>query len=278
MKSEFVPFIRESGVPSGVPLVFFHGFPGSHLQAAILEPFAEKFAIRILAPDRPGYGFSDPLSGKGIRDFISGLDRALERKGVDKFYVVGVSGGNPSAICAAGHFGDRVLAVGSICGLAPYPEAREYFYKFAKTGLDVAMRTPEFLMKTIVNQFIKGINPEDKIDLMISHLDEADRQALSNLQVRQALLQSMDLARRQGAAGIVFDLKSFSSPWPVDWAAIKSPHYLWHGKQDRVLSYGMSEYVHRKIPHSKLKLYPEDGHYSLPILRAGEILADLTGA
>jgi pimeloyl-ACP methyl ester carboxylesterase len=278
MTSPFIPYIHESGEPEGRPLVVFHGFPGSHIQGSMFEAHAKKYNVRILAPDRPGYGYSDPLPGKGLSEFLDGLNRALERKKIERFYVAGVSGGNPSALCTAARFGQRVLAVGSICGLAPYPEAREHFYKFARTGLDLAMKTPEILMRPFINQFLKGIKPEEKIDLMVRKLSQPDQKALENLQVRATLLQSMALARRQGAGGMVFDLKSFATRWPCQWQDIQSPHFLWHGEQDRVLSHTMSEFVHAKIPHSRLKLYPEEGHYSLPILRAGEILADLTGA
>ncbi|MGZ3722283.1 MAG: alpha/beta fold hydrolase, partial [Bdellovibrionales bacterium] len=134
MKAENAPFIYEAGLPGGTPLIFFHGFPGSHKQGALLEPLAHKFGLRVLAPDRPGYGYSEPLPGKGLREFILSLEVALERLGVDKFYLLGVSGGNPAAVCAAGYFGSRVLGLGSLCGMAPYPEARDLYYKYARTG------------------------------------------------------------------------------------------------------------------------------------------------
>jgi len=278
MKTEYVPFIKEYGEPEGTPLVFFHGFPGSHLQGTVFKDHTKRFNLRVLAPDRPGYGYSDPLPGKGLIQFLDGLERALEKRGVEKFYLIGVSGGNPAALCMAARHGDRVLGLGSICGMTPYSETRDLFYKFARTGFDFAAKSPEFLMRTIINPFIKMANPEARLKEFAVKLNQADQEALKREWVLTTMKESLDLSRRQGASGFIFDLKAFSAAWPMQWSQITSPYYLWHGQEDLVLSHKMSEYAHSKVPHSKLKLYPKDGHYSLPIDRAGEILADLTGA
>jgi pimeloyl-ACP methyl ester carboxylesterase len=277
MTDENAPFIYECGVKDGTPLVFFHGFPGSHKQGFLLEPHAARFGLRILAPDRPGYGYSQPLPGKGLREFVAQLERALDRLGVQRFYLLGVSGGNPAAVTAAGHFGSRVLALGSLCGLAPYPESRDLVYKFIRTGFDLARKTPEFFMRMTINQFIKGFDPRVRLDEMIAKLSPADQECLSDPAIRESLYESIELARRQGGLGIIFDLKSVSQPWPVDFAAIKCPHFIWHGLEDRVLPHSLSELLHRKIPHSKLKLFAGEGHYSLPLQYSAEILSDLTG-
>jgi pimeloyl-ACP methyl ester carboxylesterase len=271
------PFIYETGVKGGTPLVFFHGFPGSHKQADLLAPYAEKFNLRILAPDRPGYGYSEPLAGKGLTEFMRQLEKGLSRLGVDKFYLLGVSGGNPAAVTAAGYFGARVIALGSLCGLAPYPESRDLMYKFARTGFDLARKTPEFFIRMTINQFLKGINPEARLEEMIAKLSAADRKILSRAEIRASLFESIELARRQGGAGMVFDLKTVTVAWPVDFAALECPHFIWHGTEDRVLPHALSELLHELVPHSKLKLFPGEGHYSLPLQYSAEILADLTG-
>jgi len=46
----------EGGDPNGVPVFYFHGFPGSRLEATLLPPSG----IRLIGVDRPGYGLSTP--------------------------------------------------------------------------------------------------------------------------------------------------------------------------------------------------------------------------
>jgi pimeloyl-ACP methyl ester carboxylesterase len=206
---------------------------------------------------------------------MKGLEIALEQKKVDRFYVVGVSGGNPAAVTTAAFFGERVLALGSICGMAPFHDAPDLFAPYQRNGFNMARRTPEFLLRTMINHFLKGFDPATKLDGMLKYLHSTDQAVLREPHVRAAMLESVELARRHGSAGVLFDLKTMSDRWPVDWSKLRCRFHLWHGERDNVLPYAMSEYVHSQVPHASLKLYPEEGHYSLPIRRAEEILKDM---
>lgn len=49
-----------SGVSDGYPVIAHHGTPGSRLFAAILSTVATEENVRLIVPDRPGYGRSSP--------------------------------------------------------------------------------------------------------------------------------------------------------------------------------------------------------------------------
>lgn len=267
--------IFESGVSSGTPVVFFHGFPGCHKQVQFLEPHAKSFNLRVLSPDRPGYAYSQATPGKGLKHFLDDLEEELDQRGIKQFYVLGVSGGNPAAVSAASRFGERVLALGSVCGLAPYSEVPKIFDLPQQRGLMIAKNTPEFMLRPLIERFIAGWDPNVRIGEFANRLNERDRALLNDPETKKAIIESIMLARRQGAAGIVFDLKSYTSKWPADYDKIVSPYLLWHGEQDKILPAKMSEYLSSKVKHSRLKLYPQEGHYSLAIQRAEELLTDL---
>ena len=48
---------RATGAPDGDPLFYFHGFPGSRLEADLLCKDAGVRGWRVFAIDRPGMGF-----------------------------------------------------------------------------------------------------------------------------------------------------------------------------------------------------------------------------
>ena len=48
------------GDPDGFPVVVHHGTPGSRLFGALLSEPAIEAGVRLLVPDRPGYGRSSP--------------------------------------------------------------------------------------------------------------------------------------------------------------------------------------------------------------------------
>ena len=45
------------GDPQGIPILYFHGSPGSRLEAIFAEDAAIKHGYKIYALDRPGMGF-----------------------------------------------------------------------------------------------------------------------------------------------------------------------------------------------------------------------------
>jgi pimeloyl-ACP methyl ester carboxylesterase len=257
--------------------VFFHGFPGSHKQAYVLKPWAKTFNLRVFAVDRPGYGLSDPNSGHNLKKFMPNLEAALNRFNIDRFYVVGVSGGNPAAVVSAGYFKDRVAALGSVCGLIPFePHTKKHFREFHRRGLNVAKHFPRALMKPILEKRLRNFQPEDRLEFLMEWLDPADGEILKNDETRRALIESLNLASRQGAHGLVFDIKTFAKPWPVSFQDIRCPYFIWHGQRDKILPWQMATFLNSQVPHSKLKLYPGEGHYSLAMNRVEEILSDLT--
>jgi pimeloyl-ACP methyl ester carboxylesterase len=276
--SQFIPFKTEFGLKEGQPLIFFHGFPGSHLQGVVLDKAAQKLGLRVLSYDRPGYGHSKPLRVGKLNDFILGLERSLDELSIERFFLVGVSGGNPGAMVAAKYFGPRVIALGGICGLAPYREAASCYTPFTRRGLDLARKTPEPLFGILINQFLKGFKPDTQLEKMLKNLSPPDQRALRDPTIRETLLESMKMARIQGSPGISFDLKSFVSPWSSEIQKIKCPYFIWHGLQDHILPPAMAEYLHHQLPHSQLKLFPGEGHYSLPVYRSEEILSDLVSS
>jgi len=64
-------------------MVFLHGTPGSRRLAELFESTARDTDVRILAPDRPGYGRSDPWSDRSIRDGGRVVRTVLDHAGID---------------------------------------------------------------------------------------------------------------------------------------------------------------------------------------------------
>lgn len=55
----------EYGDPDGIPVLLFHGLPGSRLAWGFLPDNPFPPGLRVIAPDRPGYGRSAPNPGHG---------------------------------------------------------------------------------------------------------------------------------------------------------------------------------------------------------------------
>lgn len=61
------------GDRSGPCLFFFHGAPMSRLHLVPLEGQFAALGLRVIAPDRPGYGGSSPQPGRSMADWLTRL-------------------------------------------------------------------------------------------------------------------------------------------------------------------------------------------------------------
>ena len=82
----------EWGAPSGPVVLAFHGSPGSRVWWPG-EAETRAAGVRLVTVDRPGYGGSDPLPGRRIVDWAADVADLNELWGIDRFGVVGWSGG-----------------------------------------------------------------------------------------------------------------------------------------------------------------------------------------
>jgi pimeloyl-ACP methyl ester carboxylesterase len=61
--------VHHFGDPEGAPLLFFHGWPSDASMGALLDDAARKHRFRVIAPDRPGIGRSDPQPRRTLADW-----------------------------------------------------------------------------------------------------------------------------------------------------------------------------------------------------------------
>src|SRR5262245_41433229 len=81
------------GPDAGVPVVWCHGGPGSRLEPAAAEAAAGELGLRLIGIDRPGYGLSTPVVGRSIASWVPDGLAVLDRLGIERFAVIGVSTG-----------------------------------------------------------------------------------------------------------------------------------------------------------------------------------------
>lgn len=266
---------------NGRPVVFFHGFPGSHIQAEAMVPFVEPHGLFLIACDRPGYGGS---YGRGHAvEFVKGLREILAGHVPGRFDIVGVSGGSPWAHVMASHFADEVRTLTVISGLCPLNnETRGYFNKTQLRGLWLRSQLPALVSEWVIKVAMKGFNPEAAMKGFLAQLDSSDQDILNQPENRELLLRSMVLARAQHGAGIAFDAELYRRNWLHDicdhGALQKVPTYYFHGLRDRVLDVGMAEWMVKRNPRAQIRFFEDEGHYSLAMRQAGAILADVVAA
>jgi pimeloyl-ACP methyl ester carboxylesterase len=262
--------------------------------------------IRLIAYDRPGYGLSDRHVGRKVADAAADVAALADTLGIDRFAVVGRSGGGPHALACAALLPGRVTSAASLVGLAPRHadglnwfagmgegNVRNYTTAWRATdegdagedgelasSADLAGRLALFTDSLIDRRFIYTVIREQ--------VPEVDRQILADpgigLSLTENFLQAVADARnlaivpdeagavpggeRSVLVGWLDDMLAFSREWGFDPREIAVPVLLWHGEHDVFSPVDHTRWLARRIPDSTLVIEPGSAHFGALVVMA----------
>ena len=270
----------ECGDPDGAPVLVFHGSPASRIGMAGPEqdPIAERLGIRLIAPDRPGHGFSDHRPGRTILDWPVDVVGFADGLGLSRFSAVGVSGGSPYVAACAYRIPHRLVAAGSVSGIAPLdaPGVTSGMSRVNRVMFATGRWIP-WLQERSVRKMGDAFatNPTTTLERVLAEVPEVDRAVLADPRRRQALIDSTREAFRRGHAGPALDLRLASRPWGFSLADVPMVMNLWFGLKDVNVPPAMGHYLAGAFARSEARVYPDEGHVSLYFQRFEEIMATL---
>lgn len=250
----------EYGDPDGYPVFLFHGNPGSRLSWGLFpgSPFLPD--IHIVAPDRSGYGLTD-YKPHAIETWPDDVTQLADHLGIERFVVMGVSGGGPYALACAWTIPERLTTVGLVSSVGPnVPEATEGVIK----SLRVLWKVSKLLFWLIKFQMrIMGIiakrNPEKLMKrLRDIELSEKDKEILDRPEIRNIFINDFPEAYRQNGIGSAYDT-TIPGSWPIPFEQIKIKVHLWNTEADQLVG-KMGHYMAKKLPNCEAKYIPNAGH------------------
>src|SRR5262249_5159103 len=97
-----------------------HGKPGSRLDWVLDDEWLRSRGLRLIAPDRPGYGLSDFRRRGRYLDWPDDVAELMDSLGIKRFAALGVSGGGPFAAACAYRLGERVTRLAIVSSVAPW--------------------------------------------------------------------------------------------------------------------------------------------------------------
>ena len=271
--------IAEYGQPEGEPVFFCHGWPASRLQAGLLHNEALELGARIIAPDRPGIGFSPAQKGRRLRDWPALIDGLADTLGLDRFRILGVSGGGPYALAAAWGLPERAIAAAVVCTAPPLAEREDV------SGLSPAYRwmlatyrrRPSALKWLFyLARPLAVIHPPNWMrNRILRSLPEAEADTLRDPFLFETCFRNYRESWSGGAEGLFRDAEIYATPWDFPLEEIHVPVRLWHGLQDCNFAWQLAEEIAGRLPNCHTRFVEGEAHYSLAIRRRREILEDL---
>ena len=107
------------GDPNGKPVLEFHGWPGSRLEAWSYDEAGKQTGARVIGIDRPGFGISTYKKGYRIVDWPSDVLEFANTLGLERFAVAGISSGSPYSLACARFIPERLTACAVVSGISP---------------------------------------------------------------------------------------------------------------------------------------------------------------
>ena len=112
----------EYGNPDGFPVVNAHGGLACRLDVAPADDIAAEAGVRLISPDRPGVGLSDPQPGRTMADWARDVEELLDQICVERFAAMGWSMGGQYAAAVGYFLRHRATRVAIIAAALPLTE------------------------------------------------------------------------------------------------------------------------------------------------------------
>lgn len=255
----------EFGNPQGRAVFWLHGTPGARRQIPTeARTFAARKNIRLIGIDRPGIGSSTPYQYENVLGFTDDLRTVADTLGINRFAVIGLSGGGPYTLAAAAAMPDRVVMAAVLGGVAPLigedgiSSGLMELAKIVRPVIEVA-DTP---IRWVAGTLMKLIAPfgSPALDLYARISPDGDRNLLSRPEFKAMFLDDLLNGSRRQLAAPFADIVVFARDWGFRLEDITVPVRWWHGDADHIVPYAHGQHAVARIADAEMYTLPGESH------------------
>lgn len=255
----------EFGPADGRVILWFHGTPGARRQ---IPPIAREAAyeqdLRVIGVERPGIGASTPHVHDSVVGFARDIDQMTRALGIERFGVVGLSGGGPYALACAHEMPKRVVTAAVLGGLAPSvgDEAAHGGVSGLTPRFSPLLRLARRPMGSIMQGVTRALQPvtATAIDLFASLMPPGDQRVFADPLVREMFADDLTRGSRRGMEAMFIDAILFGRHWGFALRDIRVPVRFWHGDSDNITPLSHGEHMAGLVPDAELRVRAEEGH------------------
>lgn len=230
----------------------------------------------MIIADRPGYGASRRLEGRGISVVAEDAVELLDHLGLTLVHVWGGSGGGPHALALAALSPERVRAVTIVVGATPLLEQDTVGLIGLNRGAWYASHTGWHAMHELLWPVRKRLLDDPLVAFRreMDNAPAADKAVMEDPAWQRVLIEDTREALRPGAEGWADEGMALLRPWDFDPAAVSCGITWWHGKHDANSPITAVRRLVARMNGVDLRVWSEAGHLE-SYRRHDEILAEL---
>jgi pimeloyl-ACP methyl ester carboxylesterase len=255
-----------SAVEVGRPLLRIPGTPGSRYSLGTDQTPEVERGLQVITVERPGFGASTRLAGRGFVEHADDLAAILDHLGITRLPVVGASGAAPHVLAFAARHPDRVAAATIIDGAAPMTDAevrQQVDFNAAADGLARAGNVDA--LQVMLGEARASIlaDPIAGFRAIMDAAPAEDQAIMADPNWQAAFARGLVEALAPGVDGWVDEALAIDGDWPdVDLEAVTSSVTWWHSDADRNCPFSAAQRLVGRLPNARLIVWEGTGHFA----------------
>lgn len=273
----------EWGDLDGPPVMFFHGTPHSRLWCPDIAA-TRAAGVHLVIPDRPGYGGSDePPATQTMRAWTHDVVQLADALRLDRFGVVGWSGGATYALACAAVIPERVSGAGETGGAGwPIDEEPGAFERLSEAGRQIhalARADPGAAIPLAEQRAAEWVVPlqEHPESIMGENDPPEDVRHFSDPAWAANFYAAISEGVRIGPRCNAWDSVAGYGPWGFDLGDVTIDFNVWHGAHDPEERQSSVGFWAARIPGARVTTFEDSGHFAV-VDHWGEMLSAVTGS
>jgi pimeloyl-ACP methyl ester carboxylesterase len=208
------------------------------------------------------------------------VEEIADRFGLDRFGLVGLSGGGAYVLACAYQLVERVVGGAVLGGVAPargddapaggavgFAARGRFFLQAFREPFAHALWATVYSLRPLASPVF---------DLFVSTMSEGDQEVMQRPEMKQMFLDDMLRASRRQLHALVYDAVLLTKPWGFSPREIRVPIRFWHGDADGFVPLEHAQHLAALIPDTELRIRPREGHMG-NLDAAEEVLDTLLG-
>lgn len=242
------------GPADGFVVVNAHGEMSCRLDVRAAAPIAQAAGVRLISPDRPGIGLSDPSPGRTVLDWAADVEQLLDRLGVERAGVLGWSMGGQYAAGLGYALASRISRVAIVTGALPLTEdgAIARLRGMDRWCTQISRRCP-----ALATGWFRGMSllsrsmPRQFTRVVARSVGSTDAEVVENVLDELVAMTGEGL---RIPSGVVEDYRAWSRPWGFAPEDLEVPVDVWWGDSDRTVPKELVSELANRIPKSTLNI------------------------
>ncbi len=250
------------------PIFYWHGSPDYGSGRDI--PRSIKLAgamVSVISITRPGYYESDKYNGSSVADMAKYAGEVADKFGIDKFRVMGKSGGGAYALGTGALFPQRVKGIGVLAGPAPmdFGAMDEWIKGMDSTNVAAFTSTQEQTIQTIRDNYARFVSAYDALvsskDMrtrdFFKHfppgLNSNEQEDIARSRIELEIIEAYRYSMLNGPDGWIDDSLAKAKPWDVDLSQITAPVLLHYEENDNKVPPNHKEILKRALVNADIR-------------------------